>query len=220
MLSALKYQLRLNSLVAEMTRTQLIPMKKNCLYFVKFFCIPLTLFVWSTACTPSQDGTSTETSEAGTEEASEEVASPPRTATGSVGGVEVSIAYASPGVKGRTVWGDLIPYDQVWRTGANAATIFETSGDVLIQGQSLPAGKYSLFTIPSASGTWTVIFNKTWDQWGAYNYDEAEDALRVEARVIPLEDSVERLRFEVDGDAGKVVLAWEELMLTFDIAAA
>ncbi|RMG72406.1 MAG: DUF2911 domain-containing protein, partial [Bacteroidetes bacterium] len=98
--------------------------------------------------------------------------------SGSIGTAEITINYGSPAAKGRTLWGDLVPYGAVWRTGANEATTFTVSQDVTIEGQTLPAGTYSLFTIPGESD-WTIIFNKTAEQWGAYEYDEAADALRV-----------------------------------------
>ena len=78
------------------------------------------------------------------------------------------------------IWGDLVPYGKVWRTGANEATTFETDKDIMIKEQKLPAGKYALFTIPGET-EWTWIFNSVWDQWGAYKYDESKDVLRVKS---------------------------------------
>ena len=105
--------------------------------------------------------------------------SPKATVVQTVGLTDVTITYSRPGVKGRTIWGDLVPYDKVWRTGANEATTFQVSQDVKINGQALPAGTYSLHTIPGKT-QWTVIFNKTADQWGSYDYDQTKDALRIQ----------------------------------------
>src|SRR6185437_4669611 len=84
--------------------------------------------------------------------------SPPETATGTVGGASISINYSSPSVKGRKIWGGLVPYDKVWRAGANEATIFETNKAIKIEGKDLPAGKYSLFATPGEN-EWTIILN-------------------------------------------------------------
>ncbi|MEL7237079.1 MAG: DUF2911 domain-containing protein, partial [Chloroflexota bacterium] len=79
------------------------------------------------------------------------IPSPRKEMTTMVGDAKVTVNYGSPSVKGRTLWGDLVPYDKVWRTGANEATVFETSADLSISGQTLPAGRYSMFTIPGES---------------------------------------------------------------------
>src|SRR5687767_6702669 len=98
-----------------------------------------------------------------------------------VGTTDITVMYNRPGVKGRTIWGGLVPWDQVWRTGANEATTIQFSDDVTINGQRLPKGTYSLHTIPGRD-QWTFIFNKTSVQWGSYSYDQANDALRVTAK--------------------------------------
>src|SRR6478609_2453964 len=95
-------------------------------------------------------------------------------------GVTISIDYSQPAVKGRTIGNDIAPYGKVWRTGANEATVFEVSKDVKVEGKALPAGKYGLYSIPGKD-EWTIIFNKTWKQWGT-NYTEADDALRVNVK--------------------------------------
>src|SRR5678815_1632494 len=94
-----------------------------------------------------------------------------------MGLTDVKVNYGAPAVKGRTIWGGLVPYGEVWRAGANEATTIEFSGDVNMEGQPLKAGKYSLFFIPGEK-EWTVIVNKVWDQWGAYKYDSTQDAIR------------------------------------------
>ena len=137
-------------------------------------------------------------------------------ATGKAAGVTVVVEYGRPSVNGRAIWGALVPYGQVWRTGADEATTISFDKDVAVEGQPLAAGTYALFTIPG-EGEWTVIFNKTAQQWGAFKYDAAQDALRVKVKPVAHE-SVEALDFVVEGDA--VVLRWEKLAVPFRIAAA
>jgi hypothetical protein len=98
-----------------------------------------------------------------------------------VGFTEVRIDYSRPGVKKREIWGKLVPYDAVWRAGANEATKITFSTDVTVEGKKLKKGSYSLFAIPGKND-WTIIFNKVADQWGAFEYNESEDALRVKVK--------------------------------------
>ena len=98
-----------------------------------------------------------------------------------VGFTEVRIDYSRPGVKKREIWGKLVPYDAVWRAGANEATKITFSTDVTVEGKILKKGSYSLFAIPGKN-EWTIIFNKVADQWGAFEYNESEDALRVKVK--------------------------------------
>jgi len=140
--------------------------------------------------------------------------SPPAEVTGVIDGATVTINYSSPSVKGRDIWGGLVTYNQVWRTGANEATVFETNKDLSINGQKLPAGKYGLFTIPGEK-VWTFIFNSVWDQWGAFKYDSGKDVLRV---IAPSEHSPEfheRMLFEIKGHY--IILSWEKLMVKLDV---
>lgn len=132
--------------------------------------------------------------------------SPARTAEGEINGAKITINYSSPAVKGRVIWGDLVPVGQVWRAGANDATTFETSKDIKVQGQTLPAGKYSLFLIPN-EGESILIFNKVAKQWGAYSYDESQDALRVNVPSNLGNTMEERLVYEIKPDG--VELRWE-----------
>lgn len=136
-------------------------------------------------------------------------ASPAATATGKVGAANITINYSSPSVKGRKIWGGLEAYDKVWRAGANDATTFETDKDIKVEGKVLPAGKYSFFLIPKESGTWTAIFNKEPKQWGAYKYQEAKDALRVDVKVKPLAETQEKLVYNVN-DKG-FALNWDKV---------
>jgi hypothetical protein len=98
-----------------------------------------------------------------------------------VGVVHVTVNYASPGKRERTVWGELVPYDKLWRTGANMATTLETTGPLVVGGTQVPAGKYSVFSIPGKD-EWTLILNKDTDQGGTDDYDQAQDAVRVKAK--------------------------------------
>ena len=136
--------------------------------------------------------------------------SPKATVTQTVGLTEVNILYNRPGVKGRTIWGGLVPYDEVWRTGANEATTINFSQAVTINGKPLPAGLYSLHTIPGKT-TWTVIFNKKAEQWGSYEYDATQDALRltVEPKQGPHQEWMTFSFPDVLSDSASVELSWE-----------
>jgi len=141
--------------------------------------------------------------------------SPPATASGLFGDLNITLDYSSPAVKEREIWGALVPYGEVWRTGANEANVITLNMDVLVNGEQLPAGKYSLFTIPG-EGDWTVIFNKIYDQWGAFDYDASEDMLRIKVTPERIEELQERLFFDVD-EARRVVFKWEYLTFRFEV---
>ncbi|OYX15980.1 MAG: hypothetical protein B7Z16_12360 [Algoriphagus sp. 32-45-6] len=136
----------------------------------------------------------------------QEKASPARTAEGTAAGSKITIKYSSPAVKGRVIWGDLVPLGQVWRAGADEATTFTTSKDITIEGQKLPAGTYSFFIIPGESQS-TLIFNKVAKQWGAYTYDAKEDQLRVTVPSQQTSTMEERLVYEVKPDSFEI--RWE-----------
>jgi hypothetical protein len=128
-------------------------------------------------------------------------------------GAVISIDYSQPSVKGRTIGKDLEPKgDAVWRTGANEATVFETSKAITVNGQPLPAGKYALFSIAGAD-EWTIIFNKTFDQWGAYDYKQADDALRVKAKATK-GAFAEKFTFTIAKD-GTVNMMWGDHQVGF-----
>ena len=144
--------------------------------------------------------------------------SPNATLTQTVGLTDVTIKYSRPGVKGRTIWGELVPYDQVWRTGANEATTITFSDEVTIGGTKVPKGTYALFTVPGRS-SWDVVLNKQGEQWGAFNYDKAQDVVRVTAKPEPAEHR-EWMTFEIpemSADTAKVVLRWEKIAVPFTI---
>lgn len=135
---------------------------------------------------------------------------------GVVDGVEITVEYGRPSVKGRKIWGGLVPFDRVWRTGADEATTITLAADASIEGQALAAGMYSFFTVPS-EGEWTVIFNEVSEQWGAFNYEEAKDVLRV--TVTPqASEFVESLEFQMD--ESDLILRWGELAVPIQIAAS
>jgi hypothetical protein len=143
--------------------------------------------------------------------------SPPAVATQELtSGALINIDYSQPSVKGRTIGKDLEPNDgEVWRTGANEATVFETSKAVKINGKELPAGKYALFTI-SGKESWTIIFNKTWKQWGAFSYKQADDALRTDVKPQKAETFAEKMTFSID-KTGLVTLLWGDNKITFTV---
>ncbi|MBX2922213.1 MAG: DUF2911 domain-containing protein [Chitinophagaceae bacterium] len=145
------------------------------------------------------------------------VASPPASTTATIAsGATITINYGQPSVKGRTIGKDLEPKPgEVWRTGANEASVFETDKDVTIEGQTLPAGKYGFFTL-SGDNEWTIIFNKTWKQWGAFKYKEADDALRVKAPVTKAPAFSEKLTITANPD-GKVSLLWGDNQVDFTV---
>lgn len=145
--------------------------------------------------------------------------SPPKQATASIGDLNIVIDYSAPSVKGREIWGALVPYGKIWRTGANEATTFEVNQDVLIEGEELAAGKYSLFTLPSEDKI-TFILNKIFDQWGAYSYDESQDVLRVDVTPTTTEEHQEMLMFDISSEdkKGLVSFKWGNLSAGFTVA--
>lgn len=142
--------------------------------------------------------------------------SPPAVVTQQIGDATVSIDYSQPSVKGRTIGKDLEPMTgKVWRTGANEATVFSVDKDVMVEGKSLPKGKYGLFTIANGD-EWTIIFNKTWNQWGAFSYKEADDVLRVNVKAGKAASFTEKMTFAIDA-SGKVSLMWGDLQVDFTV---
>jgi hypothetical protein len=161
-----------------------------------------------------------------------------------VGVTDITITYSRPGVKGRQIWGDplpeqaevkgeatlddqnkrpkgapIVPWGHVWRTGANEATMFVVTDDVLINGQKLAAGSYSLHTIPTKD-EWTLVFNGTANQWGSFNYDPAKDTLRVKVKPQWVNDSEESLAFTFDpvtDDSAQVNIRWEKISVPFTV---
>ena len=146
---------------------------------------------------------------------------------------KITIDYSRPGVKGRKIFGDLVPYGMYpgnkasknkpypWRGGANENTTFTTTADLLIEGEKLPAGKYGLHMIPSETD-WTIIFSKTNDAWGSYSYDQADDALRISVSPVkaPHQEWLVYGFDDLQGTKATVYLHWAELKVPFKIALA
>jgi predicted transcriptional regulator len=159
-----------------------------------------------------------------------------------VGVTDITITYSRPGVKGRKIWGDapsgvaagtttlddarnrvkdapIVPYGRVWRTGANEATTFTVTDEVMINGQKLAAGTYSLHTIPGRD-EWTIIFNSDAGQWGSFRHDEKKDVLRVKAKPQTMVENQEWLDFDfpvVTDNSAQVVIRWEKIAVPFTV---
>ena len=159
-----------------------------------------------------------------------------------VGVTDITITYSRPGVKGRKIWGDapaeaktgtatlddararakdapIVPYGHVWRTGANEATTFTVTDEVMINGQKLAAGTYSLHTIPGKD-EWTIIFNSDAGQWGSFAYNEKKDVLRVKAKPTTTADNQEWLNFNIPAttaNSAQVLMRWEKVAVPFTV---
>ncbi len=170
--------------------------------------------------------------------------SPKASVTQAIGITDVTIVYSRPGVKGRKIWGDwpadakapagegtldnqntrpagapIVPYGHVWRAGANEATQFTVTDDVLVNGQPLAAGSYSLHTVPGKD-EWTVVFNGTANQWGSFSYDPAKDLLRIKTKPQVVADNQEWLSYQVEptaDNAARVNIRWEKLSVPFTV---
>jgi hypothetical protein len=160
-----------------------------------------------------------------------------------IGVTDLTITYSRPGVKGRKIWGDptaaqtakgeatlddqnarpvdapIVPWGHAWRTGANEATQFVVTDEVLINGQKLPAGSYSLHTIPNKD-VWTIIFNSVANQWGSFNYDPSKDTLRVKVKPEWVNENKEWLEYGIDPvgeNAAQVNIRWEKVRVPFNV---
>jgi hypothetical protein len=144
--------------------------------------------------------------------------SPAATATTTFDGVTVTINYSQPAKKGREIFGKLVPYGEIWRTGANEATTITLTGDVNFGGTALKAGTYSLFTIPTKD-KWTFIINSEAKQWGAYSYKKDKDVLRVDATPTTTKELAERFTISFDkADKGTMLtLAWDMTKVSLPI---
>ena len=138
----------------------------------------------------------------------------------------ISVVYNRPYKKGREIFGALVPYNAVWRTGANEATVFDTNKDLIIKGTVLKAGKYTLWTVPDKD-TWTVIFNSEFGQWGINSKGEANrnpdrDVLTIEVPVSYHETSIEQftISFEKVGDDAEMVMLWDTTVVAVPISVA
>ena len=148
-------------------------------------------------------------------------ASPNAAVSQTIGTTEVRITYGRPSVNDREIFGGLVPLNEVWRTGANEATTITFSSDVMIEGESLSAGTYSLFTIPGTD-SWTLIFNSEANIWGT-NYDESNNVLQVEVEPEMTSSAEEMMTFtfeNVTDTSGTCVLEWADMRVPFEISVA
>ncbi|GAA4340841.1 DUF2911 domain-containing protein [Flaviaesturariibacter amylovorans] len=139
-------------------------------------------------------------------------------AVGVIDGDSVKISYHSPGVRGRVIWGGLVPYDEVWVTGAHNATTINVGRPFSIGGKKIPAGKYALFTIPGKK-EWTVIINRHWNQHLTNEYDAKDDLVRFTVKP-RTNRHTERLQYTVEpakANMGIVSIAWEKRRIAFPI---
>lgn len=136
-----------------------------------------------------------------------------------IGLAEVEVSYSRPSMKGRTIFGDLVPYDEMWRTGANKCTTIETGEDIILNGKNLAAGTYSIFTIPGKE-MWTIVFNNNTELWGTGGYNAEEDALRVEVKPSMMSDKVETFTIDfsdVTTSSAHLNIYWESTKVSVKI---
>lgn len=145
----------------------------------------------------------------------DERTSPPQQASATVAGNEVTVEYSSPAKRDREIFGELVPYGKVWRTGANEATTITLGADMKVQGNAVKAGKYALFTVPGES-SWEIILNEVWDQWGAYNYENDKDVARFSVAPVGLDEAVENFTFDVSA-SGDVTMKWDKTAVSFTL---
>lgn len=196
------------------------------------FVLALPLFLIALPAAAQDTGGMTHHGEAAADSQSVEMMAPPRASSEprvspnaavrqTLGTTDILVQYGRPSVRDRTIWGELVPYGEIWRTGANEATTLTTSAPLLIDGERLSAGSYALFTIPSED-TWTVILNATPAQWGTFNYDASKDALRIE--VVPQDAPAQEMlqfRFEEVSETGAtLVMHWADLAVPVRIETA
>jgi hypothetical protein len=143
--------------------------------------------------------------------------SPHRTVMANIGELHVHMEYNSPAVRKRIIWGGLVPFDEVWVSGAHMATSISFSGDVWINGQKVEQGKYAFFSIPS-QGEWTLILNKNWEQHLTDEYSQADDVLRWKVKPEPAEHN-ERLNYSLIPQGPKLIVAmqWETIKIAFEV---
>lgn len=136
-----------------------------------------------------------------------------------VNGTHFTIRYYAPAVRGRTIWGGLVPYDEVWVTGAHSATSLEVDKEVTVNGTKIAAGKYAVFTIPGKE-KWTIIINKKWEQHLADEYDPKDDIVRVEVTPEIMTENQERLRYSIlstDNSRVSIAISWEKVKVILPV---
>lgn len=145
--------------------------------------------------------------------------SPLESVTFTVGPAQVKVCYGAPSMRGRTIFGELVPYGQLWRTGANEPTMIHTSAPITVAGVAVPAGVASLYTIPMANGQWEVVLNRSTQQWGSeggYEQVKAQEIGRGKATATTLMAPVEKMTFRVEGSA--LVLEWDKTSVRIPLA--
>jgi hypothetical protein len=147
-------------------------------------------------------------------------ASPQSKVIQTIGLTDIAVTYHAPGVKGREIWGKLVPYGQVWRCGANEATLISFTDDVKINGVALPAGTYSFFTLPESETKWFVIFNKNTKMWGTEGYNPAEDVIRIPVKpeATTFHETLQYSFSDIEATEGRLNLIWEKLKIPFMIS--
>lgn len=192
-----------------------------------FFLFLISILFIAVSCKQEQNKQEAEQSEhhehlsesSSEEQAAKKPLSPRTNAMANIGEAHVHIDYSSPSVRGRTIWGGLVAFDQVWVTGAHKATSINFNKDVKINNQTVPAGTYGFFTIPGKE-EWTVILNKNHEQHLADDYNEAEDVLRFQVVPEQLSEIVEALTYEVkpgEGNKGTISVMWEYKKVSFEV---
>ncbi|MFK8038570.1 MAG: DUF2911 domain-containing protein [Crocinitomicaceae bacterium] len=191
----------------------------------------LGLLLVLTACGPNEETSDVQTIDSAliTQEVTEtetlpekkKPKSPRMQSVNQVGGVDVMIDYGSPFVKGRTIWGELVPFNKVWRAGANETTKLVLADKISIEGKSVNAGTYGVLIIPKTEGDWTIILNEAWDYdlhgiWGSNGYDETKDVMRFEVTPTFKEDIQESLTFTVESN--ELTFAWGYARFSMSLA--
>lgn len=187
---------------------------------IKYYTVALIFLLGMTACSNEKSdevvADTVETTEEVVEEddaESKKVKSPREVASAAINDVKVTIDYGSPSVKGRVIWGDLVPFDKLWRAGANETTKLTLDAPLNINGQEVPAGSYGLLVIPKENSDWTVIINEAWDYdmhgvWGSNGYDENRDVLKIEVTPEFTENMNESLKYSVKENG--ILFEWEK----------
>lgn len=147
--------------------------------------------------------------------------SPRMNKSGDVFGLTIGLDYGSPRVKGRTIWGDLVPYDKVWRAGADEVSAISFNQAAFFGGEEIEPGTYGMFIIPKENEDWVFILNEEWskeehDVWGAYDYKEDKDVLRLDVTPEWMPDSAEELSYDITDD-GNLEFTWEKVKLTISV---
>lgn len=181
--------------------------------------IAMAAFVVLMASCNSNDQHATHNSESSSPVADTSKKSIPSSTVKRVGNTDIKINYHSPGVRGRTIWGGLVPYDEVWVTGAHKATTIEVDKDFKAGDKIIPAGKYALFTIPGKEA-WAIIINTNWDQHLADEYAAKDDLVRISVKPQQLDQVVERLKYDIDQKGERladIIISWEKLSVKLPI---